>query len=34
VLFHAVDISDLSWTEVDTQQDYDAAGQLFGLCPS
>jgi choline kinase len=34
VPFHVVDISDLPWTEIDTQQDYDAAQQLFGLNPS
>ena len=34
VPFHVVDISDLPWTEIDTQQDYDAAEQLFGLNPS
>ncbi len=30
VPFHVVDISDLSWTEVDTRQDYDLANRLFG----
>lgn len=34
VPFHVVDISDLPWTEISTQQDYDAAEQLFGLSPS
>jgi choline kinase len=30
VPFHAVDITGLPWTEIDTQQDYDAANALFG----
>lgn len=30
VAFHAVDITGLLWTEIDTQQDYDAAEKLFG----
>ena len=27
--FHAVDITGLAWTEIDTRQDYDLANQLF-----
>lgn len=30
VAFHAVDITGLNWTEIDTRQDFDAAEKVFG----
>lgn len=30
VAFHAVDITGLEWTEIDTRQDFDAAEKIFG----
>lgn len=30
VAFHAVDITGLDWTEIDTRQDFDAAEKIFG----
>lgn len=30
VAFHAVDITDFKWTEIDTRQDFDTAEQMFG----
>ncbi len=30
VAFHAVDITGLKWTEIDTRHDFDAAEKIFG----
>ena len=31
VAFHALDITDLKWTEVDTRQDFDTAERIFSV---